>query len=337
MAKGKSSAPTKGMRAHWKPIAIVIIIGLSVTAFFLMPREAPKSKITVSGAFALYPMMVKWAEEYQKIHPDVVIDVSAGGAGKGMSDVLAGLVDIGMISRSITQEEINKGAYYVAVTKDAVVITINSDNPVLPDLLAKGINKDNFYGIFITGSVTKWGQVVGTNNASDIHVYTRSDSCGAADTWAKYLGKTQDDLTANSRATGVFGDPGELAAIQADRLAIGYNNIGYAYDLNTKSSISGTRPVPIDINGNRIIDENEKLYDSLDTIVHAIQTGVYPSPPARNELLATNKNLGGWNATAKAFINWILTDGQQYVPEMGYVNLPQDTMQQQLDKLKNDN
>ena len=39
--------------------------------------------ISISGAFALYPMVVKWAEEFQKINPQVRINVSAGGAGKG--------------------------------------------------------------------------------------------------------------------------------------------------------------------------------------------------------------------------------------------------------------
>ena len=63
--------------------------------------------IRVSGAWALYPMMVKWGEEFQKVHPKVRVEISAGGAGKGAADALAGLVDIGMISRSIKQEEID--------------------------------------------------------------------------------------------------------------------------------------------------------------------------------------------------------------------------------------
>ena len=33
-------------------------------------------------------------------HPDVQFDVQGGGAGKGMTDTIAGAVDIGMISRS---------------------------------------------------------------------------------------------------------------------------------------------------------------------------------------------------------------------------------------------
>ena len=43
-----------------------------------------KGNISISGAFALYPLTVTWAEEFKKIHPNVNIDISAGGAGKGL-------------------------------------------------------------------------------------------------------------------------------------------------------------------------------------------------------------------------------------------------------------
>ena len=46
-------------------------------------------EISLSGAFALYPLAVKWGEEFQKLHPNVKIDISAGGAGKGITDALA--------------------------------------------------------------------------------------------------------------------------------------------------------------------------------------------------------------------------------------------------------
>ena len=35
-------------------------------------------KITISGAFALYPLTVKWSQEFLKIHPNVTINISAG-------------------------------------------------------------------------------------------------------------------------------------------------------------------------------------------------------------------------------------------------------------------
>src|SRR3972149_7601819 len=100
--------------------------------------KEPEGTIRVSGAFALYPMMLKWGEEYKKLHPKVNFDVQAGGAGKGMTDALGGLVDIGMVSRKIAASEEEKGAYWVAVTKEAVAATANKNNPVIAQLKANG-------------------------------------------------------------------------------------------------------------------------------------------------------------------------------------------------------
>ena len=314
-------------KKHVAIVVAAIIIASVISYYYLSGMAAPKEKITVSGAWALYPLMVQWAQEYQKIYPNVTIEVSAGGAGKGMTDALNGLVDIGMVSREITTNETQAGAFYVAVTKDGVVATINKNNPVLNEILTKGVTKQVFYNIFIAGNITKWGQVVGNSSVTDaIHVFTRSDSCGAADTWAKYLGKKQENLL----GTGVYGDPGLLEAVRNDRLAIGYNNFGYAYDLQTKEPVDGIKVIPIDINRNGQVDPEENFYDTKDTLDSAILQGIYPFPPARNEYLVTKNAFTG---ATKKFVKWILTDGQQYVEAAGYVPLPQSVLDEQLNKL----
>ena len=38
------------------------------------------------------------------------------------------------------------------------------------------------------GIIESWDVVVGSKAGKPVHVYTRSDSCGAAAGWAKYLG-----------------------------------------------------------------------------------------------------------------------------------------------------
>jgi len=314
-----------------KPVVIAVIVAIlaSIAAYSYSGSTGElKGAVRVSGAWALYPMMVKWAEEYQKIQPKVTIEVSAGGAGKGMADVLAGLVDIGMVSRDVYPEEIEKGAHYVSVTKDAVVATVNKENPVLSDLLAKGVTRQVFYNIYIAGNLTTWGQVVGKPDVADeIRVYTRSDAAGAPETWAKYLGKRQEDL----RGIGVYGDPGLLEAVGKDRLGIGFNNIGYAYDIKTKQQVEVIRVVPIDINENGQIDPEEDFYGAKDMIAEAIGFGVYPSPPARVLHLVTKSKFTG---VVKEFVEWILTDGQKYVEEAGYVQLPRDSIDEQLKKLE---
>jgi phosphate transport system substrate-binding protein len=284
--------------------------------------------ISISGAFALYPMVVKWADEYQKLHPNIRIDISAGGAGKGMVDALSGMVDIGMVSREIYPQEIKKGAFFIAVTKDAVVPTISARNPVLNDILAKGIKKTAFVNAFITGTTKTWGQMAGVKNNSVLHIYSRSDACGAGETWAKYLGKKQEDLL----GVGVFGDPGLATAVKEDPLGIGYNNIAYAYDSKTKKQNPGIRIAPIDINNNGKLDPEENFYGTIDDIVNAIATNKYPSPPAR-DLFFVSKGKPT-NKAVLDFMKWVLSDGQKYVHSSGYITLSKEKIQGELNKLK---
>ncbi len=286
-----------------------------------------KGTITASGAFALYPMVVKWGEEFSKANPGAQFDISAGGAGKGMADALAGAVDIGMVSRDITKEEEGKGAWWVAVTKDAVLPMVNAQNPVLADLLAKGVTKEQFEKIWITGEITTWGQLVGKPEVTDaINVYTRSDAAGAPETWAKYLGKKQENL----KGIAVFGDPGLLDAVIKDKLGIGFNNLAYAFDNATGQLVPGAVAIPVDANGDGTADDSERLETKREA-VDAVATGKYPSPPARALNLVTKD---APSPLVAAFVKWVLTDGQKYVDEAGYVTLPADVLQAGLGKVK---
>jgi len=310
-------------------IAAVLIVIPSIVAYnyFSSPKELTCT-ITVSGAWALYPMMVKWVEEFQKTNPKVEIQVSAGGAGKGMTDALNGLVDIGMVSREIYPAEVEQGAFWVSVVKDAVVPTVNKNNLVFEDILAKGVKKSTFMGIYIYGNVTTWGQVVGRPEITDeIHVYTRSDSCGAAETWAKYFGKKQEDLL----GVAVYGDPGLALAVKDDPSGMGYNNINYAYDANTSKPVEGISIVPLDLNENGLVDENEDFYNTRDQIIEAISTGSYPSPPARELNLVTKEK---FTQIVNEFVKWILTEGQKYALETGYVPLSEERRAEELKKLE---
>jgi phosphate transport system substrate-binding protein len=287
-----------------------------------------KGKITLSGAFALYPLAVKWAEEFEKLHPRITVNVSAGGAGKGMTDALSKMVDLGMFSKAVSPEEQAKGAWWIAVAKDAVLPTINSANPVLAELKKKGLTRQKFYDIFISGNIKTWGQAVGNNSMVELNAFTRSDACGAADMWAKYLnGKKQEDLL----GLGVNGDPGVADAVRRTPGGIGFNNLGFIYEMTTRKIYAGLDVIPIDLNGNGIIDPDEDFYGSMDTVMKAINEGRYPSPPARDLYFVS----GGKpvNPLIQNFLKWILSEGQKYVNEAGYVAIKPEQIKIELQKL----
>lgn len=321
-----------------KKLATSVLIGLTTIATLVScggneqktttTKEKLSGELSLSGAFALYPLAVEWAKSFQELHPEVKVDVSAGGGGKGMTDVLAGVVDFGMVSREVYPQEIEKGAIGFPVAKDAVVPTINAANPLIKEILAHGLSQETAIKIWVTGEIKTWGELLGNGDKTPIHVYTRSDACGAAETWAKWLGKKQEDLG----GTAVFGDPGVAAAVQKDVYGIGLNNIGYAYDNETHKPNTGLVVLPIDANNDEQITKDENFYDLTDQLRKAIAEGKYPSPPARDLYLVTKGDPK--NPIVREFLKYVLTEGQKKNEHTGYIAITKEKIEKSLSLLQ---
>lgn len=291
-----------------------VISGFLVSTFLTIgaapafSQEELKGTITLSGAWAIYPTAVAWGEAFQKKHPGVKIDISAGGAGKGAADTIAGLVDIGMVSRDPDPAEINRGVFPVYVLHDAVLPVLSDKNPALPDILKKGVTKNKLIDIYITGKVTNWVDAVGGTIGKPIHVYTRSDSAGAPASWAKYLGnKKQEDL----KGVGIYGDPGLIEAAKRDPIGIGYGNFSFVFT-REGGVVKGARLLPIDSNENGVADPDEVFQTRADA-VRAIEAGRYPAT-RKNFLFTKGKPKG----LVKEFIRFALSDeGAKVVDEVG--------------------
>jgi phosphate transport system substrate-binding protein len=265
-------------------------------------------------------MALKGGEEFQKIHPEIKVDIQAGGAGKGIADVLSGMVDLGMVSRDIRPEEMDKGARPIPVTRDAVVAAVSARNPYLGEILTKGISRRALVEIWTGNGEVSWGRVLGTSAKETVRVFTRSDACGAAETWAAFLGKRQEDLG----GVGVYGDPGLSDAVRRDPLGIGFNNVNFAYDASTLKPISGLAIVPLDLDGDGAVEPEESFYASRDALTAAIARGAYPSPPAR-DLFLVAKGTPSRPAVVE-FLRWVLTEGQAFVAQTGYIALPAEKL-----------
>ncbi|MBP5663102.1 MAG: phosphate ABC transporter substrate-binding protein, partial [Bacteroidales bacterium] len=80
------------------------------------------------------------------------------------------------------------------------------------------------------------------------------------------------------------------------------------------------------------IDADEYFYDTKDDFIAAVAEDKYPSPPARDLFLVSHGV--PTNPVVVAFLEYVLTDGQQYNVPVGYISMSEEKLQKGLDKLQ---
>jgi phosphate transport system substrate-binding protein len=96
--------------------------------------------------------------------------------------------------------------------------------------------------------------------------------------------------------------------------------------------LAGIRVLPIDLNSDGKITPDEDFYNSMDDLIDAIATGKYPSPPARELYFVTNGKPN--KEVVVKFLQWVLTEGQKYVNESGYITLSKEKISAELKRVQ---
>lgn len=85
--------------------------------------------IDISGSTSLQPLMIELAAAYEKLQPNVRVNVSGGGSGTGYKNADEGVSAFGMISEEFGQEKAPSCTYYI-VCKDGIAVIVNNANPL---------------------------------------------------------------------------------------------------------------------------------------------------------------------------------------------------------------
>ena len=266
-------------------------VGVVLTAAVLVTGAKASEKITVKGSDTMVILAQRWAEEYMKKNQDVVIQVTGGGTGTGISALINGTTDICNASRPMKDSERQKiqekyGARGVEIRTalDGVAIYLNEKNPIKE--LTLGQIKDIY-----TGKITSWKQVGGADKR--IILYSRENNSG---TYVYFKDEVLmgEDFTAT--AQNMPGTAAVVNAISKDPWGIGYGGSAYG---------RGIREIPV-----RKDADSPAYAPTMDNI----RGGKYPI--SRFLFMYVVRKPEG---ALKAYIDWILGDeGQKLVAEVGY-------------------
>lgn len=111
-----------------------------------------KGKITVAGSSSVTPVMEKLAEAYEKLNPEIKIEVQMSDSTTGVNSALNGVCEIGMASRELKDSEKAKGALQIKIAIDGIAVIINKENPT------ESASVQSVKDLYI-GTISKWGDV----------------------------------------------------------------------------------------------------------------------------------------------------------------------------------
>jgi phosphate transport system substrate-binding protein len=270
---------------------------------------------TISGAYALYPLVKKWSNDFMKIHPAVKIVVIQSGTGLGIDDLQAKKVQLAMISRPLTDEEQTEGVWVIPVAKEGVAAIVNQRNPYIKKILEHGVDPQKLIRLFTGNGSMTWGELLDSSLKEKAVVYTRGDESGAAVVWANFLWKESTDL----KGIKVVGDDEMIKSIQGNQLAIGYCNFSYAFDSVTGERTKDIQVMPIDLDFDKSIDRKEIPFVNIKKAHRGLWLGYYPKNLTRE---LTFGSIGKPTDHAiLEFINYTLTEGQTAVAASGFCEL----------------
>lgn len=264
---------------------------LVLTLVFAWGIPRAEEKITVKGSDTMVILAQRWAEKYMGLHPDVVIQVTGGGSGTGVSALINGTTDICNSSRPMKPSERDKlkqrfgtRGIEIKCAQDGLALYVNEASPV------QELTMEQIRGIY-TGKIVNWKEVGGQDQR--IIVYGRENNSGT------YVYFKDNVLMGDDFAPTVQSMPGTAAVVNAvakDKAGIGYGGAAYGKgirELKVKKDAGSTAYAPSREN---------------------IQQGLYPVSRFLF-MYVRNKPTGA----IKEFVDWILSDeGQKIVNEVGY-------------------
>lgn len=269
----------------------ILTIALTVIAAAMLIAAAKQTTITVKGSDTIVILAQRWAEKYMSMHPDVVIQVTGGGSGTGISALINGTTDICNASRPMKKSEreklkqrYNSLGTEIPAAQDGITVYLHAENAV------SELSLDQIKAIYL-GEITNWKDVGGAD--AKIILYGRENSSGT------YVYFRDNVLKGNDYSALMQTLPGTAAVVNAvakDKNGIGYGGAAYAKGIK------------------QVLVKKDPSSPGYGPTLENIKAGNYPI--TRYLYMYTRAKPTG---AIKEFIDWTLSEeGQEIVSTVGY-------------------
>ncbi|MEA5617384.1 phosphate ABC transporter substrate-binding protein PstS [Cronbergia sp. UHCC 0137] len=305
---------------------------------------------TLNGAGATFPapLYERYAREVRKKYPNMRINYQAIGSGGGIRQTIAGTVDFGGSDAAMTDSDMAKvknGVILVPTAGGAVSVVYN-----LPGVNRLRLSRTTLPAIF-SGQITNWNDPKikadnpGVNLPSQpIRFVVRADGSGTTFIFTNHL-STINGYFRGRIGTGTApkwnlpnvlrgrGNPGVAALVSRTPGAIGYVEYDYATKNKLRSAELQNRK------GEFVAPSLQASNAALSAVQFPDNYRVFVGDPAQGYpivgltwMMVYKKYADPAKADAvRKWINWVLTDGQQFNDDLNYTKIPSEVVKRVLE------
>jgi ABC-type phosphate transport system substrate-binding protein len=288
-----------------RPLAFITAL-LALSSF--LEVIAQSRVVRVTGVRFAYPLVEHWIDQYRKVNPDVQIVIEwRSSQDPTRYDILVEAYE--------HSEELKKEREYVYIARYAILPVANSTSDFAKAYGAKGLTTQTIKRIFfhdIFADKDKEQKIT-----VPFTTYTRLQKAGAPIVFANYFKYEQKDI----KGKGIAGsDEHLLKAVLRDSTAVSFLPTPVIYDRATGAPVTGLTPIPVDLNGNNRVSEDEKFYSTRSGAIEHLSTAnardIHNVPVEYIHLSVDKRNA---NREASAFIRWVVDNGLADLKDFGYL------------------
>lgn len=286
---------------------------LSINAMAADNNAKAGGSVTVASTADLYQLSTTWVAEYQKQHPGQLVNII-----RYTSDDKPGILQTGanlfFVTDGFYTSLPDDKLWKMVVGRDAIVPVISSKNPLLAKIERHGISQQMLTRLLTDPGNQPWDKLADNTPIGSVNVYILNDGSLKL-RLAKFLNSDAGKLHGSSASSGE-----ELVSlIEKDPNAIGFCSLSDVLSPDKKSLLPGISLLPIDKNGNGLIDNFENIYTSLPDFLRGVWLGKYPG--ALTSSIYAVAAMQPEDESQLAFMRWVLDGGQLYLNPNGYFDL----------------
>src|ERR1039457_5219142 len=321
-------------------LAVVLCLVVASVVLF----RSGSVQINAGGATFPYPMYSKWFNEYNKMHPNIQINYQSQGSGFDKAQLTAHAIDFGASDVPMTDEELAKSVFKILHVPPIMGADVPCYNiPGVTGTLK--FTQKALAGIFL-GTITKWNDPELTKvnpgvklPSDDIIVVHRSDASGTTYIWTDFVSKISNDWkTKVGTGTSVNwpvglggkGNEGVAGTVKQTPNSIGYVELIYAVQNKMAyGSVKNASGAFVKAGFNTVTEAAAAAAKNMPddfrvSITNAAGKNAYPISTFTWLLIPSHIPDAAKAKTIKAFLQWMLADGQKFAAGLSYASLPKE-------------